>query len=211
MLPFKTPKLLKLLKPSLEWEVEKTGEPTIYLTFDDGPIPAVTEFVIDTLARYDAKATFFCIGENIKKHPGIFEKVLKAGHSIGNHTYNHLKGSETKTSEYLDNIAACDVILKQEMGNITPLFRPPFGRLKESQRKAVLKEKRIIMWDVLSQDYRLSVDKETCNNKVLKHTGDGSIVIFHDSLKAQEKMEYALTRMIAHFSKLGYVFKAIPN
>lgn len=211
MLPFKTPKLLKLLKPSLEWEVEKTTEPTIYLTFDDGPIPGLTEFVLDKLSEYNAKATFFCIGENIKKHPQVFEKVLKAGHTIGNHTYNHLKGSETETAKYLDNIAACDEILKQEMGFTPNLFRPPFGRLKESQRKAILKDKRIIMWDVLSQDYRLSVAKETCSQKVLKHTGDGSIVIFHDSLKAKENMEYALSRMLPFFSKQAYEFKAIPN
>lgn len=211
MLPFKTPKLIRVLKPSLKWKIQTTNEPTIYLTFDDGPIPEVTEFVLRTLSQFDAKATFFCIGENIKKHPKVFEKILVADHSIGNHTFNHLKGSNTETAHYLENTRLCDDIIVQEMGRPTLLFRPPYGRLKESQRKAILKEKQIIMWDVLSQDYDQDLDKKTCCEKVIEHTEDGSIVLLHDSLKARLNMEHTLPLILSHFSKQGYRFKSIPN
>ena len=177
------------------------------MTFDDGPIPIVTPFVLNILKKHNAKATFFCIGDNVRKHPDVFAEVKKDGHAIGNHTYNHLKGWVTDNQVYLDNFLQADKLLD------TPLFRPPYGRIKRAQAK-LLKQARpdlkIIMWDVLSGDFDMSLKPEEALNNVLKNAKDGSIVLFHDSVKAFHKMEYALPRVLEHFSKLGYTFAPYP-
>lgn len=201
----KTPWLLKTLYPHLTWHVN-TGSRGIYLTFDDGPIPIVTPFVLNILKQYNAKATFFCIGDNVRKHPDIFEQVKNEGHAIGNHTYNHLKGWDTDDQTYLNNFLQADKLLN------TNLFRPPYGRMKRSQVK-LLKAKKpgldIIMWSVLSADFDTGLKPEKCLDNVLKHTGSGDIVLFHDSLKAKERMEYALPRAMEVWAREGYSFNAI--
>ena len=202
----------------------------IFLTFDDGPTPEITKFVLSELKKYNAKATFFCIGKNIKKHPEIFDEVISECHSVGNHTQNHLNGWKTEKGEYLENVLKCETNLqgfknlvglnKNETKNTykvletlqekPKLFRPPYGKIKKSQAKEVLKKGyKIIMWDVLSADFDTSISKEKCLENVLQNTKNGSIIVFHDSVKAAERMKYALPIVLKEFSEKGFVFKAI--
>src|ERR1700761_4210793 len=170
----KSPWLLKMLYPELVWNIDQNNR-CIYLTFDDGPIPIVTPFVLNILKEYNAKATFFCIGDNVNKHPDIFEQVKTDGHAIGNHTYNHLKGWKTENKIYLDNFLLANKLIN------TTLFRPPYGRIKRSQIKLLKEAKpglQIIMWDVLSADYNINLKPEKCLQNVLKYTPNGSIVLF---------------------------------
>ncbi|GAA4341349.1 polysaccharide deacetylase family protein [Mucilaginibacter gynuensis] len=201
----KTPWLLKKLYPQLTWDAKPNGR-CIYLTFDDGPIPIVTPFVLNILKEYNAKATFFCIGDNVGKHPEIFEEVKNAGHAIGNHTFNHLKGWKTDDIIYLDNFLQANKLLD------TPLFRPPYGRIKKSQ-VALLKNARpdinIIMWNVLSGDFDMLLRPEDCLKNVLKHTEENSIIVFHDSIKAFNRLEYVLPRAMEVWSKEGYSFNSL--
>jgi len=203
----KTPWLLKKLYPNLLWNVNHSTR-CIFLTFDDGPIPIVTPFVLNILKQYNAKATFFCIGDNVNKHPDIFEQVKNDGHAIGNHTFNHLKGWDTDDQTYLNNFLQADKLLN------TKFFRPPYGRVKKSQVK-LLKEAKsgleIVMWNVLSADFDMNAAPEKCLDNVLKNTRSGDIVLFHDSLKAKERMEYALPRAMEIWSKEGYSFKSINS
>jgi len=180
-------------------------EKVLYLTFDDGPIPEVTEFVLDTLEKYRAKATFFCIGDNVSKYSSIFEKVRLRGHSIGNHTFNHLNGWQTADKDYLANVRKCDLQLPVP----TNLFRPPYGRIKLSQAKKLLPSKKIVMWDVLSGDFSPNISSERCLFKTIKHSVPGSILLFHDSLKAKKNMEYTLPRVLEHFGNLDYTFQKL--
>lgn len=200
-----SPFWLKALFPRYKWHVN-TREKKIFLTFDDGPIPEITEFVIATLKHYDAKATFFCIGDNVRKHPAIFKEILAQGHSVGNHTFNHMNGWKSGDAEYIDNIALCE----KELNLNTNLFRPPYGRMKKSQSRQLPAHKEIIMWDVLSGDFSPAVSPETCLRKTIKHARPGSIVLFHDSLKAAKNMQYTLPRFLDHFTKKGYRFEALP-
>ena len=201
----KTPFLLRWLYPGLVWR--KTSEkPVIYLTFDDGPIPQVTPFVLSVLEKYNAKATFFCIGDNIRKHPDVFQMLIAGGHAIGNHTFNHLKGWKTKDEVYLENFRLCDDLTKSK------LFRPPYGRVKRSQVSKLKNEYprlKIVMWDVLSGDFDLNLRPEKCLQNVLESTESGSIVVFHDSLKAFERLEYVLPRALEFWTKKGYSFEAL--
>ncbi|SDR93133.1 Peptidoglycan/xylan/chitin deacetylase, PgdA/CDA1 family [Mucilaginibacter mallensis] len=202
---FKTPLLLKKLYPQLIWDM-KQDKPCIYLTFDDGPIPIVTPFVLNILKQYNAKATFFCIGDNVRKHPDIFEQIKADGHAIGNHTYNHLKGWKTDSQDYLKNTLKADELLH------TKLFRPPYGRIKREQIK-LLKNAipgiKMVMWDVLSGDFDINLQPEKCLQRVLKHTQSGSIVVFHDSLKAFNRLEYVLPKAMEVWSEAGYSFGAL--
>jgi peptidoglycan/xylan/chitin deacetylase (PgdA/CDA1 family) len=201
----KTPWLLKKLYPQLVWNHSRT-QPVIYLTFDDGPIPIVTPFVLKTLKQFEAKATFFCIGDNIQKHPDIFKQVQAEGHSIGNHTFNHLKGWKTEDQTYVDNF------IKADEQHPTLLFRPPYGRVKRSQIKQLQTLKpdlKIIMWDVLSGDFDMSLKPEACLRGVLKYTGNGAIIVFHDSLKAFNRLEYVLPRALEVWQKAGYTFEKL--
>lgn len=200
---FKTPFILPLIYPSLTWKV-KTNEKVIYLTFDDGPIPEVTEFVLEQLTVFNAKATFFCIGDNVRKNPDIFQKIVKAGHSIGNHTFNHLNGWKTDDKTYWQNIEQCKSELEKQ-GIFTNLFRPPYGRIKFSQISQ-LSYYEIIMWDVLTKDYNPEVSKEIAINKSIKHTKSGSIVVMHDSIKAYPTMSFLLPQILKHFTDRGYRF-----
>jgi peptidoglycan-N-acetylglucosamine deacetylase len=205
---FRTPFVLPLLYPQLVWKVA-IQEKKIYLTFDDGPVPNQTEFVLETLNKYHAKATFFCIGDNIRKHPDIFNEIVKAQHSIGNHTFNHIKGWNHTTKEYVDNIELCDkqFSINGIPATVNPLFRPPYGRITRKQISA-LSNYRIIMWDVLTYDYYASCSPEKCLKGSIGATRPGSIVVFHDSMKAGRNMQYTLPRYLQHFSEKGYSFEA---
>jgi len=203
----KTPSLLKKLYPKLIWDIDDAPQ-TIYLTFDDGPIPIVTPVVLNILKQYNAKATFFCIGDNVRKHPDIFEQVKNDGHAIGNHTYNHLKGWDTNDQTYLNNFLLADELLN------TKLFRPPYGRMKRSQVKLLQNAKpdlQIIMWSVLSGDFDINLKPEKCLENVIKNTSPGDIVLFHDSLKAKERMEYALPRAMEYWSREGFEFRPLDS
>ena len=210
----KTNALIKRIFPNYVWDVSNT-ENKIYLTFDDGPIPEITEWVLEELKKYEAKATFFCIGDNIQKYPEIFEKVIKDGHSVGNHTFNHLNGWETSTKEYIENSIQCSVI-----GNQSPncklktencqLFRPPYGKIKTSQAKKLRQlGYKIIMWDVLSADYDTSNSPEKCLENVLKNVTSGSIIVFHDSVKAFPNLEYTLPKALKYWAAKGFVFEKL--
>jgi peptidoglycan-N-acetylglucosamine deacetylase len=205
----KTPWLLKKLYPRLVWNADhNSGQRRIYLTFDDGPIPIVTPFVLNILKQYNAKATFFCIGDNVRKHPDVFEQVKNDGHAIGNHTFNHLKGWDTDDQTYLNNFLQADKLLD------TKLFRPPYGRVKRSQAKLLKNAKpglQVIMWSVLSGDFDINLKPDKCLENVLKNTRSGDIVLFHDSLKAKERMEYALPKALEYWSKEGFTFSAFTT
>jgi peptidoglycan/xylan/chitin deacetylase (PgdA/CDA1 family) len=196
-------RLYRLLYPSLTWRIQ-TEEKIIYLTFDDGPIPVVTEWVLETLSKFNAKATFFCIGDNIKKHPDIFEKLKQSGHTIGNHTMNHLNGWKTENKTYFDNVNECNRYIT------TRIFRPPYGRIKSKQIMELKKQFNIIMWDVLSKDYDTCLTGEQCFNRVRSQSRAGSIIVFHDSLKAESRLRYALPATLEYFSQRGFKFGTIP-
>jgi len=201
----KSPLLLKWYYPSLLWNKPRT-EKVIYLTFDDGPIPNVTDFVLKTLKVFNAKATFFCIGDNITKHPEVFNRVKNHGHAIGNHTFNHLKGWITEDKTYTQNALKCQQLTQ------TNLFRPPYGRIKKSQiskLKAQIPELEIVMWDTLSGDFDISLSPEKCYHNVIKNTRNGSIIVFHDSLKAFDRLKYALPLVLKYFSEQGYRFSSL--
>jgi peptidoglycan/xylan/chitin deacetylase (PgdA/CDA1 family) len=208
MVIHKTNFLMRALYPDFLWRIP-TNEKEIYLTFDDGPIPEITEFVLEELAKFNAKATFFCIGDNIVKHQSVFEQVVNQGHSVGNHTFNHLKGWNTENDKYMENFDLCQVeIEKSEIQN-RRFFRPPYGRIKRSQAKEILKTHEIIMWDVLTADYDQNINQEQVLKKTLQHTESGSIVLFHDSIKASRNMQYALPRVLEYFSERDFVFKKL--
>lgn len=210
IIPVKTPKLVKHALPSLVWNIESTDK-VIYLTFDDGPTPEITEWTLKVLEDFNAKATFFCIGKNIENHPDIFKKIVENGHGIGNHTFNHIKGWKTKTSDYLTNtIKAQEIISKNHSNSL--LFRPPYGRIKLKQVKALAKlNYKIIMWNILSKDWDKTISKETCLKNVIQNTKSGDIVVFHDSIKAAPNMQYVLPEVLKYFTKEGFKFKRIPE
>ncbi len=216
----KTPFWLRWVYPGRIWHKSR-GKKLIYLTFDDGPIPVVTPFVLKTLECFNAKATFFCIGDNVSKHPDVYKQVLDEGHRVGNHTFNHLKGWDTADDIYLDNVAKCAEVVDSN------LFRPPYGKAKRSQISKLTTRTphpaphtphptphnpqpnshfSITMWDVLSGDFDTSLAPEKCLANVLKHTENGSIIVFHDSLKAFERLEYVLPRALGAWKAAGFEF-----
>lgn len=207
----KTHYLVKKLLYRFTWDLP-TNDRTVYLTFDDGPTPEVTQWVLDQLQLFDAKATFFCIGENIQKHAEIFKTIINSGHTIGNHTFNHLNGWQTQTAIYLDNVARCNreiSVLHRESGQAR-LFRPPYGKLNIAQsRKLRQSGYRIIMWDVLSADFDVTITPEKCTENVIQNIRPGSIVIFHDSEKAFENLKHALPRTLEFLKQKGYRAAAI--
>lgn len=207
----KTPRILERLFSSYTWRFD-TDRKEIFLTFDDGPTPEITSFVLKQLKQYNAKATFFCIGKNIENHPEIFHQILSEKHSVGNHTQNHLNGWKTKNINYLDSVLKCEDVISNlaDKTKESKLFRPPYGRIKKSQAKEILKRGyRIIMWNVLSADFDKSISKEKCLENVLKNTKKGGVIVFHDSLKASEKLQFVLPKVLEEFSKKGFSFKGI--
>ncbi|WP_439504303.1 polysaccharide deacetylase family protein [Sediminibacterium sp.] len=196
----KTPWWLRMIYSGYTWRMPLTDK-AIYLTFDDGPHEVATPFVLDTLKQYQAKASFFCIGKNVRLHPEIYQRIIAEGHTVGNHTENHLNGWHTPNNEYLKNIQQAEEVIQSN------LFRPPYGRIKRSQAKAL--DKQIVMWDVLSGDFDPNLTPEGCLAYCIKHTEAGSIVVFHDSAKAFDKMKYALPKMLDYFSHQGFKFKSL--
>ncbi|HPT14178.1 MAG TPA: polysaccharide deacetylase family protein [Bacteroidales bacterium] len=197
------PYILRTFLPSnVTWEIA-TDKKEIFITFDDGPIPEVTPGVLKILDEFNAKATFFCVGDNVRKHPEEFKLVKSKGHSLGNHTFNHLRGWATSQQRYHENVNKCNDLVQ------SPLFRPPHGQLTPLMARQLHANYRIVMWSVLSMDFDRSVSPYKCLQHSIKHTGNGSIIVFHDSLKARERMEYVLPRYLEHFSKEGYTFSAL--
>jgi peptidoglycan/xylan/chitin deacetylase (PgdA/CDA1 family) len=201
----KTPWWLKKLYGDCIWEIPG-NEKIIYLSFDDGPHPVATPFVLDLLAQYHASATFFCIGKNVLAEPDLYQRILTEGHATGNHSFNHLNGWKTPTANYLHNIAMAQQYIDSN------LFRPPYGRATHAQLKLLSKEPyrlKPVMWTVLSGDFDPALSNEKCLQQVLEHTRKGAIVVFHDSEKAYEKLVFTLPRMLEYFSNKGYRFEKI--
>lgn len=201
----KTNHFVKWIFPNYVWDIPNR-ENKVFLTFDDGPTPEITEWTLEQLKEYDAKATFFCIGNNIEKHPEIFRQVIQEGHAIGNHTFNHLKGWETNTDKYVEDVSLCLSQILNPKSQIPNLFRPPYGKIKPSQSRVLRKlGYKIIMWDVLSYDFDQTLTHEKCLDNVLKNTVSGSIIVFHDSLKAEQNLRYVLPNTLAFLKEKGFV------
>ncbi len=202
----KTHAIVKKIFSGFLWDIH-TNEKIVYLTFDDGPTPEITQWVLAQLKQFEAKATFFCIGNNITNHPDIFAEVVAGGHSVGNHSHNHLNGWKTETADYIENVQACETLMPQTGRK---LFRPPYGKIKLSQSRILQKMGyEIVMWDILSADFDRSITPEKCLDNVLKNIDSGSIVIFHDSVKAFGNLEYALPKTLQFLKENGYRCEAI--
>ena len=202
----KAPWLLKKYYSECTWNIE-TDEKILYLTFDDGPDPEATSFVLSELRKYNARATFFCIGNNVETHFDMYKQVLMEGHHVGNHTYDHLNGWKTSDSKYLQNIEKAAKVIDSN------LFRPPYGKISKFQLTALKGERfkfRTIMWDVLSGDFDTTIKSENCYLNVIKNAKEGSIVVFHDSMKALPHLKHALPRVLEYYSEKGFTFKTIP-
>jgi len=200
---YSAPFWIRTLYPkSLTWRI-KTSLPEIFLTFDDGPIPEVTPLVINILKKYNVKATFFCVGENVQKYPEVFKLLIEDGHAIGNHTYHHVKAWKTDYKSYLSEVEECNKLVNSN------LFRPPHGQITRKIAKTLSKDYRIIMWSALTGDYAKKLSGDQCLVNAIKNTRPGSIIVFHDSLKARERMEYALPLYIQYCMKQGYSFATL--
>jgi len=197
------PGILKKVYPGLTWNLPGSGN-KIYLTFDDGPTSGVTEKVLSILAEYHARATFFCIGRNAEKNPGLLSRIMDAGHSTGNHTYSHLKGWYTPNREYYADIELAGLFIPSR------LFRPAYGMITPRQVKHLQKIYRVVLWDIMSYDFHPGTRKEKCLDHVIRHAKSGSVIVFHDSVKASEKVLYALPGVLSRFMDQGFSFEAIP-
>ena len=197
----KPPKFIRRLMPDLIWEIEDNEG--VFLTFDDGPTPGVTEWILATLKRYDAKATFFVLGKNVEMYPYLYQLILNEGHKVGNHTYSHQKGWSMSLERYIEDIDFAGDIVHSE------LFRPPYARVTASQMRAVAQRYKIVMWDIVSRDYNRALSPQRCLDNVTKHLTAGSIVVFHDSEKAFKNMSYALPRTLKRVQEMGLKCKII--
>jgi len=205
IIPVKTPDFVKALFPNFTWNIN-TKNKELYLTFDDGPTPEITNWVLSTLKNFNAKATFFCIGNNIEKHPDIYNNIRSQGHSVGNHTYNHLKGWKHKTKHYIEDVKQTQLLINSNV----KLFRPPYGKLKPKQSLQIQElGYKIILWDVLSFDWDKAVSKKKCFKNVTSAAKEGSIIVFHDSVKASQNLKYTLPKVLEYYSEKGYRFKSI--
>jgi len=198
----KPPRLAKVAFPYLVWRIPN-NENKIYLTFDDGPIPGNTEWILKTLRFYNIKATFFCVGDNVRKYPHLFKKIIEEGHAVGNHTFNHLSGWNTLGSTYMTNVNLASTYVK------TKLFRPPYGKVRVSLCRKLSKNYKIIMWDVLSLDYDQTISGKECFDNVMSNTSTGSIIVFHDNIKAKKNLYEALPMCIEHLLMQGYTFDVV--
>ncbi|MHB9055340.1 MAG: polysaccharide deacetylase family protein [Paludibacteraceae bacterium] len=196
------PEFIKILWRTSVWRI-KSGGKAVYLTFDDGPNPVVTPQVLNILEEYGVKATFFCVGENVEKFPEVFNEVKKRGHSLGNHTYNHVKGFEKSVKEYVDNVSRADELIQSK------LFRPPHGKITFRQVKALKNDFKIIMWDFITYDYDKNVTPEAILKEIKKRTRKGSIVTFHDSLKAEMNVLAVLPDALKFWEKEGYEIRPL--
>lgn len=204
MLIEQPPYTYRMLYPETIWRIPRKRK-TVYLTFDDGPVPEVTPWVLNILDHYNVKATFFCVGDNVARHKELYEEILKRGHHTGNHTQNHIQGIKYRTKNYLKNVEAANTLID------SPLFRPPHGHMRFRQKIALQKAGyNIIMWDVVSRDYSKNLTPDEVFNNVKKYTRNGSIIVFHDSLKAQRNLKEALPKSIEWLLAEGYAIKKLP-
>ncbi len=202
----KTPRLIQRIFKNYTWRFSSQDK-VLYLTFDDGPTPLITEWTLEVLKKYNAKATFFCVGKNAVKEPHIYERILKENHQIGNHTHNHKNSYKTPLEAYIKNVIEAERHLKTP----SQLFRPPYGRIrKKHANKLISLGYKIVMWDVLSADFDTSIRKERCLQNVLNSAKNGSIIVFHDSIKASQNLQYALPKVLEYFTNKGYLFQKIP-
>lgn len=204
---YRTPPIIRKIAPDLTWNIP-TKEKSIYLTFDDGPIPRLTEYILSELSRFNAKATFFCVGDNIRKYPGLFHKLIEQGHAIGNHTFNHLKAWHTGRENYLENINKCRTEIQKHI-ELTgkALFRPPHGQWTPRSIKKLISDYNVIMWDVLTYDFDKHHSAGYSLRKSIDSTQPGSIIVFHDNYKAESKLRTMLPEYLEHFSLRGYSFE----
>ena len=205
----KTPWLLKKIYPGCVWDIP-TQDNVLYLTFDDGPHPEATPFVLDELKKYNAKATFFCIGKNVIEHPDIYKRILVEGHRTGNHSFNHLNGWKVKDENYIEDVMHARKFIDSD------IFRPPYGRITKFQNRLLTTSSanqpqlfKIIMWNVLSADFDQSITPEKCASNVIMNAKPGSVIVFHDSQKALSKLKFALPEVLKHFIAKNYAFKEI--
>ncbi len=185
------------------------SKPVVYLTFDDGPIPGPTEEILDLLDQEGVKATFFCVGDNVRKHPDVFKRVIHSGHSIGNHTYSHISGWNKDTATYLAEVAKCNEIFYQH-GVKTSLFRPPYGKITRSQAQLLKNQYKILMWDILSWDYDAGINPLPTASSMKRKTGNGSLVLFHDSVKSIANTRIMLPYYIKALRDRGFSFSPLP-
>ena len=198
------PLLYRLLFPEAMWRINRRGRKVVYLTFDDGPIPEVTPWVLDLLDAEEIKATFFMVGDNVARHPELYEEVIRRGHAVGNHTMHHLQGMKVRSVRYLRDISEADALID------SPLFRPPHGLLRWKQAKAIKQHYNIVMYDLVTRDYSRKLNGEQVLRNVKRYARDGSLIVFHDSLKALDNLRYALPRAIEWLQQEGYRFESIP-
>lgn len=203
MLIEQPPRIYRSLYSKTLWRQPVAGEKVVYLTFDDGPIPEITPWVLDLLDQYNIKATFFCVGDNVRKHPEVYAEVLRRGHRVGNHTFNHLQGIKTWTKDFVKNAELASQYIESN------LFRPPHGHMRFPQYWALKKKYQIVMWDVVTRDYSKRMTPTDVFNNVKKYTRDGSVIVFHDSLKAEKNMKEALPKSIEWLMAEGYSFKLL--
>ncbi|PWB23215.1 polysaccharide deacetylase family protein [Flavobacterium sp. HTF] len=205
----KTNAFIKKVFSKYCWDIPN-NEKKIYLTFDDGPTPEVTDWVLSELKKFEAKATFFCIGKNIKANSSLFEKLINEGHSIGNHTMNHINGWKSKTNDYVENVKNCATILSEENNLTALIFRPPYGKIKKEQSR-ILRNLgyKIVMWDVLSADFDQTITPEKCLENVTKNVKSGSVIVFHDSVKASQNLKFALPKTLHFLKENGFAFDII--
>ncbi len=204
MFKYRIPHIVRWMFPNYTWKV-KTKSKMVYFTFDDGPHPEITPWVLEQLQLYNAKATFFLIGNNIIKYPNVYKQIVDDGHSIGNHTQNHLNGWKTNTNVYLENVSLCQKHLK------TNLFRPPYGKIRKNQAKGILKTHKVIMWDRLSRDYEVNLNIEETLKSMKQLPANGSIFVFHDSEKAFNNLKILLPELLNYFSQNGYEFMSLDS
>lgn len=198
----KTPKLIKKLFPNYIWNKSRK-KPFVYFTFDDGPIPEVTPWVLDTLKAYDMHGTFFCVGDNVRKHSSIYDRIINEGHSVGNHSYSHKSGWSTEAEKYLDDVELCGSFVQSN------LYRPPYGRLRPQQAEAIRDQYKIVMWDILSGDFDQKITAEQCYQNVIQHLKPGSIIVFHDNIKSFKTLKEVLPKVIEYCIAQGLVSKAL--
>lgn len=197
------PDFIRPLFGKVIWRKIIPSSKSVYLTFDDGPVPEVTEKVLDMLASHGCKATFFCVGDNVRKYPQLYERILREGHRTGNHTFNHIKGWNTSLKDYLDNVEKAAQLIESD------LFRPPYGRIKASQQRLLEKKYKIVLWDVLSEDYNRNLSPGDIVRRVTENVRDGSVIVFHDSVKAQNNVLNALPTCIEFLKNEGYAFMTL--
>jgi peptidoglycan/xylan/chitin deacetylase (PgdA/CDA1 family) len=205
MLIERPPKLYRIFFPGALWRINP-GEKSVYLTFDDGPIPEITPWVLDLLDKYNIKATFFCVADNIRKYPEVYQMIKDRGHPVGNHTFHHLQGLRSATKLYVEDVRLADTYIQNNR-----LFRPPHGHLRLSQFFRLRKRYKIIMWDVVTRDYSWRMTAEKVFEAVKKYTRNGSIIVFHDSVKAGDRMRESLPKSIEWLLTQGYIFKLIQS